>query len=301
MRVFVTGVNGQLGHDVLAELRRRGMEAIGSGSGEAYTAADSGRECPYVRLDITDSSAVEKTLTSLQPDAVIHCSAWTAVDAAEEEENRPRVYALNVTGTENLARVSESIGAKFVYLSTDYVFGGAGSEPFSADCREFAPLNYYGETKLQGEEAVRRLCRRSFIVRTSWVFGINGINFVKTMLRAGKNRSSVRVVNDQIGAPTYTRDLAVLLCDMLGSEHYGTYHATNEGGFISWYDFCREFYRQYGLSTEVIPVTTEEYGLSRAGRPKNSRLNTEKLKANGFHPLPDWRDAVARFLKEAEI
>lgn len=301
MRVFVTGVNGQLGHDVLLELRRRGHEAIGSGSGSAYTAADEGRECPFVQLDITDRAAVEKAVGTLRPDAVIHCSAWTAVDAAEDEENKPKVYALNVTGTENLANAAAAADAKMLYLSTDYVFGGRGSEPWEADSTDFAPLNYYGETKLLGEQAVRRLCRKHYVVRTAWVFGVNGKNFIKTMIHAGKSRDRVTVVNDQIGTPTYTRDLAALLCDMAEREAYGTYHATNEGGYISWYDFCVEFYRQYGLTTEVIPVTTAEYGLTKAARPENSRLDKSKLTANGFRLLPDWKDAVGRFLEEAQL
>ena len=301
MRVFVTGVNGQLGHDVLLELQSRGHEAIGSGSGSAYTAEDSGRSCHYVQLNITDAAAVETAITALRPDAIIHCSAWTAVDAAEDEENKPTVYALNVTGSENLAKAAESVGAKLLYLSTDYVFNGKGTQPWEADSVDYAPLNYYGETKLLGEEAVRRHCRTHYIVRTAWVFGKNGKNFIKTMIGVGKTHERVTVVNDQIGTPTYTRDLADLLCDMAESDKYGTYHATNEGGYISWYDFCVEFYRQYGLSSEVVPVTTAEYGLSKAARPENSRLDKSKLTAKGFKPLPDWKDAVKRYLEEAQL
>ncbi len=301
MKVFVTGVNGQLGHDVLLELQRRGHEAIASGSGTAYTAEDGGKLCPFVQLDITDAAAVEEKLSALRPDAVIHCSAWTAVDAAEDEENKPKVYALNVTGPENIAKTAEKIGAKLIYISTDYVFNGKGTAPWEADSQDFAPLNYYGETKLLGEKAVRANCEKYFVVRTAWVFGLNGKNFIKTMIGVGKKYDTVRVVNDQIGTPTYTRDLAVLLCDMAESEKYGTYHATNEGGYISWYDFCVEFYRQYGLSTTVIPVTTEEYGLSKAARPENSRLDKSKLAASGFKPLPPWQDAVKRFLEEAQL
>ena len=301
MRVFVTGVNGQLGHDVLLELRQRGHEAIGSGSGSAYTAEDAGKLCAFEQLNITDKAAVEEKIAALQPDAIIHCSAWTAVDAAEEEDNKPRVYALNVSGTENLAKAARGVGAKMLYLSTDYVFSGKGTEPWEADCEDFAPLNYYGETKLLGEKALRENCDKAFIVRTAWVFGKNGKNFVRTMINVGKTHDSVRVVNDQIGTPTYTKDLAVLLCDMIESDSYGTYHATNEGGYISWYDFCVEFYRQYGLSTAVIPVTTEEYGLSKAVRPENSRLDKSKLTQNGFTPLPDWKNAVKRYLEEAAL
>lgn len=301
MRIFVTGVNGQLGHDVLLELQKRGHEAIGSGSGSAYTAEDSGRSCRYVQLNITDAAAVETAITALRPDAVVHCSAWTAVDAAEDEENRPTVYALNVTGTENLAKAAGSVGAKLLYLSTDYVFNGKGTQPREADSVDYAPLNYYGETKLLGEEAVRRHCPRHYIVRTAWVFGKNGKNFIKTMIGVGKTHEKVTVVNDQIGTPTYTRDLADLLCDMAEREAYGTYHATNEGGYISWYDLCVEAYRQYGLSTEVVPVTTAAYGLSKAARPENSRLDKSKLTAKGFKPLPDWKDAVRRYLEEAQL
>ena len=301
MRVFVTGVNGQLGHDVLLELRQRGHEAIGSGSGSGYTADDAGKRCAFEQLNITDKAAVEEKIAALQPDAIIHCSAWTAVDAAEEAKNKPKVYALNVSGTENLAKAARGVGAKMLYLSTDYVFSGKGTEPWEADCEDFAPLNYYGETKLLGEKALRENCDKAFIVRTAWVFGRNGKNFVRTMINVGKTHDSVRVVNDQIGTPTYTKDLAVLLCDMIESDSYGTYHATNEGGYISWYDFCVEFYRQYGLSTAVIPVTTEEYGLSKAARPENSRLDKSKLTQRGFTPLPDWKDAVKRYLEEARL
>ncbi len=301
MRVFVTGVNGQLGHDVLLELQRRGHEAIGSGSGERYLSGDSGKLCSYVPLDITDSAAVEGAVTALLPDAVIHCSAWTAVDDAEAEEHKERVYALNVRAAENFAFAAQKTGAKLLYISTDYVFDGSGTTPWTPECREFAPLNYYGETKLLGEQAVQALCPKAFVVRTSWVFGSNGKNFVKTMLRVGKTHESVRVVNDQIGTPTYARDLAVLLCDMAESEKYGVYHAANSGGYISWYDFCVEFYRQYGLQTEIVPVSTEEYGLSAAARPRNSRLDTGKLAEYGFTPLPHWKDAVRRFLQEADV
>ena len=301
MKVFVTGVNGQLGHDVLLELQRRGHDAIGSGSGTSYTADDEGKLCPFEQMNITDKAAVADKLNTVKPDAVIHCSAWTAVDAAEDEENKPKVYALNVTGSENIACAAEKISAKMVYISTDYVFNGKGTEPWEADCEDYAPLNYYGETKLLGEKAVRANCEKAFIVRTAWVFGKNGKNFIKTMINVGKTHDSVRVVNDQIGTPTYTKDLAILLCDMIESEKYGIYHATNEGGYVSWYDFCVEFYRQYGLTTEVIPVTTEEYGLSKAARPENSRLDKSKLTQNGFAPLPVWQDAVKRFLEEAQL
>lgn len=290
MKIFVTGVGGQLGFDVMNELKKRNHECVGSDITEN---AD-------VRLDITDKTAVEKLLKEIKPDAVIHCAAWTAVDAAEDEENRDKVYAVNVTGTKNIAEACNDLGCKMIYISTDYVFDGQGTEPWTADCKDFAPLNYYGQTKLEGETAVKSILDKYFIVRIAWVFGKNGRNFIRTMINVGKTHDTVRVVNDQIGTPTYTFDLARLLVDMAESEKYGCYHATNEGGYISWYDFCREFYRQYGLTAKVIPVTTAEYGLSKAARPFNSRLDKSKLKESGFVPLPDWKDAVRRYLSEFE-
>ncbi len=290
MKIFVTGVGGQLGFDVMNELKKRNHECVGSDITEN---AD-------VRLDITDKTAVEKILKEIKPDAVIHCAAWTAVDAAEDEENRDKVYAVNVTGTKNIAEACNDLGCKMIYISTDYVFDGQGTEPWTADCKDFAPLNYYGQTKLEGETAVKSILDKYFIVRIAWVFGKNGRNFIRTMINVGKTHDTVRVVNDQIGTPTYTFDLARLLVDMAESEKYGCYHATNEGGYISWYDFCREFYRQYGLTAKVIPVTTAEYGLSKAARPFNSRLDKSKLKESGFVLLPDWKDAVRRYLSEFE-
>ena len=301
MKVFVTGVNGQLGHDVMLELHCRGHEAIGSGSGSAYRGADAVSAFPYVQLDITDREAVGRTLSELRPDAVVHCSAWTAVDAAEEPENQDRVFALNVRGPENIAEACKSIGAKMLYPSTDYVFDGKGTRPWQPDDTCFAPLNVYGQSKLEGERAVAQTMDQFFIVRIAWVFGFNGKNFIKTMINVGKTHDTVRVVNDQIGTPTYTKDLARLLVDMIETEKYGYYHATNEGGYISWYDFCCEFYRQYGLTTQVIPVTTAEYGLSKAARPENSRLDKTKLIEAGFEPLPSWQDAIGRFLEEAAL
>ena len=290
MKIFVTGVGGQLGFDVMNELKKRNHECVGSDITEN---AD-------VRLDITDKTAVEKILKEIKPDAVIHCAAWTAVDAAEDEENRDKVYAVNVTGTKNIAEACNDLGCKMIYISTDYVFDGQGTEPWTADCKDFAPLNYYGQTKLEGETAVKSILDKYFIVRIAWVFGKNGRNFIRTMINVGKTHDTVRVVNDQIGTPTYTFDLARLLVDMAESEKYGCYHAINEGGYISWYDFCREFYRQYGLTAKVIPVTTAEYGLSKAARPFNSRLDKSKLKESGFVLLPDWKDAVRRYLSEFE-
>ena len=304
MKFFVTGVNGQLGHDVMNELHKRGYEGIGSGSAPAYSGvADGSAVCsaPYVQMDITDGAAVMETMKELRPDAVIHCAAWTAVDAAEDVENIPKVRAVNAVGTRNIAEACKALDCKLLYLSTDYVFDGQGTEPWQPDCRDYKPLNVYGQTKLEGEQAVSGLLEKYYIVRIAWVFGLNGKNFVKTMVNAGKTRGEVRVVNDQIGTPTYTYDLARLLVDMCETEKYGYYHATNEGGYISWYDFCREIYRQYGLDTKVIPVSTEEYGLSRAARPANSRLDKSKLVEAGFTPLPDWRDALRRYLMEAQL
>ncbi len=298
MKVFVTGINGQLGHDVMLELTRRGHDAIGSGSGAAYRGEDEIAALPYVQLDVTDISAVETVFSELKPDALVHCSAWTAVDAAENGENREKVRALNVWGPANLSAACKKIGAKMVYLSTDYVFSGQGTQPWQPDEQNFAPLNVYGETKLQGEMAVQENTERHFIVRIAWVFGRNGKNFIKTMLNVGKKHDTVRVVSDQIGTPTYTADLSRLLVDMLETEKYGTYHATNEGGYISWYDFTCEIYRQANMNVKVIPVSTAEYGLSEAARPFNSRLDKSKLLQAGFTPLPDWKDALNRYLKE---
>ena len=294
MKVFVTGVGGQLGYDVVNELRKRGIDCVGS---DIIKKSDG----DYVQLDITDMSAVEKALSGVKPDAVIHCAAWTAVDAAEDEENRKKVHAVNVIGTRNIAEVCKHLDCKMIYISTDYVFNGQGSEPWKADCKEFAPLNYYGQTKLEGEQAVAEVLEKFFIVRIAWVFGLNGNNFIKTMINVGKKYDTVRVVNDQMGTPTYTYDLARLLVDMVQTEKYGYYHATNEGGYISWYDFCCEIYRQYGLNTKVIPVTTAEYGLSKAARPFNSRLDKSKLIEAGFTPLPDWHNAVKQYLEEAKL
>lgn len=293
MLVFVTGVNGQLGYDTVKELLSRGHRVIGSG-----TAAECRCACEYCRLDITDTVAVNAALMRIKPDAVIHCAAWTAVDAAEDEENRGRVYAVNVDGTANIASVCSALDCKLLYISTDYVFDGQGDEPWRPDCRTYAPLNVYGRSKLEGELAVASAVERFFIVRTAWVFGVNGKNFVRTMLELGKTHDSLRVVDDQIGTPTYTPDLARLLANMIESEKYGYYHATNEGGFISWYDFAVEIFRQAGYSVEVIPVSTAEYGLSKAARPFNGRLDKGKLTQCGFVPLPDWKDALSRYLNE---
>ena len=296
MKVFVTGACGQLGFDTVTELWRRGHEAAASDMLTEASGLPGGVE--YVSLDITDAEAVRGALGRIRPDAVIHCAAWTAVDAAEEPENREKVFAVNAGGTRNIALAAREIGCKMLYISTDYVFDGQGTEPWDADCARFAPLNVYGESKLAGEEAVRELVEKMFIVRIAWVFGRHGKNFVKTMLRAGRTHDEVRVVCDQVGTPTYTPDLARLLVDMAATEEYGTYHATNEGGFISWYDYTKEIYRQAGLETRITPVTSAEYGSSLAKRPFNSRLDKSKLTARGFDRLPPWQDALRRYLSD---
>lgn len=304
MKFFVTGVGGQLGHDVMNELAKRGYEGVGSDVQPDYSGVSDGSAVtamPYVQLDITDKDAVRKIITEIKPDAVIHCAAWTAVDMAEDDDKVEKVRAVNAGGTQNIADVCKKIDCKMLYLSTDYVFDGQGTEPWKPDCKDYKPLNVYGQTKLEGELAVSNTLEKYFIVRIAWVFGLNGKNFIKTMINVGKTHDEVRVVNDQIGTPTYTYDLARLLVDMCETDKYGYYHATNEGGYISWYDFCVEFYKQYGLKTKVTPVTTEEYGLSKAARPFNSRLDKKKLVENGFTPLPTWQDAVSRYLKEAQL
>lgn len=299
MKVFVTGVTGQLGHDVINELIKRGHDAIGSGGRPAEAVGE--HAAPYVQLDITDERAVNTTIDEIKPDAVVHCAAWTNVDGAEAEENREKVDAINHLGTEYIANAIKAVDAKMVYISTDYVFDGQGERPWEPDDKCFAPLNVYGQSKLDGELAVSRILDKFFVVRIAWVFGLNGKNFIKTMISVGKTHDKVRVVNDQIGTPTYTYDLARLLVDMIETEKYGYYHVTNEGGYISWYDFCEEIYRQAGLKTKVIPVTTEEYGLSVAARPENSRLDKSKLIEAGFAPLPAWQDALRRYLDEAGL
>ncbi len=296
MKVLVTGVGGQLGYDVMNELKKRNISCIGSD-----ILPESEHFSDYLSLDITDGAAVSRAISSLAPDAVVHCAAWTAVDAAEDAENREKVFAINVDGTKNLALACKACGAKMIYISTDYVFDGQGDIPWTPDCNAYAPLNVYGESKLLGEQAVSSVLDRYFIVRIAWVFGVNGNNFIKTMLKVGKKFPTLRVVNDQIGTPTYTFDLARLLVDMLQSEKYGYYHATNEGGYISWYEFACEIFKQAGYRNEVIPVTTAEYGLSRATRPFNSRLDKSKLTESGFAPLPTWQDALNRYLQEIEF
>lgn len=302
MKVFVTGVMGQLGHDVVNELLKRGHEAVGSDIADAPI-EDGSVDCGsgkvrYVKLDITDEATVTKAVEDVKPDAIIHCAAWTAVDAAEDEENKDKVFAINADGTQYIAKAAKDNDCKMMYISTDYVFDGAGSAPWDADCTEYAPINVYGQSKLMGEKAVKNTVDKFFIVRIAWVFGDNGNNFVKTMLKLADKYDELRVVNDQIGTPTYTYDLSRLLVDMIETDKYGYYHATNEGGYISWCDFAKEIFRQAGCSVKVNPVTTAEYGISKAARPFNSRLDKSKLKEMGFEPLATWQDALKRYIEK---
>lgn len=301
MKVLVTGVAGQLGYDVVNELADRGYEVVGSDLATKYTGINSEDILPkmtYISMDITDSTSVDNIISDVAPDAVIHCAAWTAVDLAEDEDKQETVHKVNAVGTQNIATICKKIDSKMLYISTDYVFNGQGTEPWQPDCKDYSPLNVYGKTKLDGELAVANTVDKFFVVRIAWVFGLNGKNFIKTMLNVGKKYDTVKVVCDQIGTPTYTLDLSRLLVDMVETDKYGYYHATNEGGYISWYDFTCEIFKQAGLTTKVLPVTTEEYGLSKAARPFNSRLDKSKLVEMGFKPLPTWQDALARYLKE---
>ena len=310
MKVLVTGVAGQLGHDVMNELAKRGHEGVGSDLAAEYSGIADGSavtKMPHVSMDITDAAAVETVLQEVKPDAVVHCAAWTAVDLAEDDDKVDKVRSINAGGTKNIAEVCKKLDCKMVYLSTDYVFDGQGIKPWDPDCKTYQPLNVYGQTKLEGELAVSETLDKYFIVRIAWVFGINGKNFIKTMLNVGKTHDTLKVVSDQVGTPTYTYDLARLLVDMIETDKYGYYHVTNEGGYISWYDFTKEIFRQavelghteYSEDRlTVLPVTTAEYGLSKAKRPFNSRLDKSKLVKNGFTPLPTWQDALRRYLKE---
>ena len=303
MKVFVTGVAGQLGHDVMNELAARGYEGVGSDIAPQYSGIADGSAVttmPYISMDITDAASVSAVLNDIRPDVVVHCAAWTAVDLAEDEDKQEKVRAINAEGTRNIATVCKELDCKMVYISTDYVFDGQGTSAWQPDCKDYQPLNVYGQTKLEGELAVSETLEKFFIVRIAWVFGLNGKNFIKTMLNIGKKFETLRVVNDQIGTPTYTLDLSRLLVDMIETDKYGYYHATNEGGYISWYDFACEIFRQAGYTTNVVPVTTAEYGLSKAARPFNSRLDKSKLVESGFKPLPTWQDALTRYLKEIE-
>ena len=304
MKIFVTGVGGQLGHDVMNELYKRGHVGVGSDIAPAYSGVQDGSAVcamDYVPMDITNAEQVRQVLESVKPDVVVHCAAWTAVDLAEDEDKKEKVRAINAGGTQNIATVCKELDCKMVYISTDYVFDGQGEKPWQPDCKDYKPLNVYGQTKLEGELAVANTLDKYFIVRIAWVFGLNGNNFIKTMLNVGKKFDTLRVVKDQIGTPTYTLDLSRLLVDMVETEKYGYYHATNEGGYISWYDFACEIFKQAGYTTKVDPVTTVEYGLSKAARPFNSRLDKSKLAQNGFAPLPTWQDALSRYLKEIEV
>lgn len=313
MKILVTGVGGQLGHDVVNELSKRGHQGIGSGLAPVYhgIADDTPvTRAEYVSMDITDSELVLRTVEEVKPDAVMHCAAWTAVDAAEEQENRETVWLVNAKGTENICLACKKQDIPMMYLSTDYVFDGQGEEPWKPDCQDYRPLNVYGETKLEGEKSVSHLLDKYFIVRIAWVFGKNGKNFIKTMLQAAKTHDQLMVVSDQIGTPTYTYDLARLLVDMIETDKYGYYHVTNEGGYISWYDFTKEIFRQavaMGRTeydekhVSVKAVSTQEYGISKAARPFNSRLDRSKLIEQGFTPLPEWKDAVRRYLQEIEF
>lgn len=332
MKVFVTGVAGQLGHDVINELMKRNdtgqgvYECVGSDLAPVYSGdADETAvtKTPYMSLDITDSDAVDRVITEVNPDAIVHCAAWTAVDAAEDDDKKELVRNVNVVGTENIAKIAKKLDCKMMYISTDYVFDGQGETPWDPDCKDYAPLNVYGQSKLAGELAVSEIVPKYFVVRTAWVFGKNGNNFIKTMLKVGKKNDSLSVVCDQIGTPTYTIDLAVLLCDMICTDKYGYYHATNselagegytdEGckcGYISWYDFTKEIFRlaveighsEYGEENVMVaPVTTAEYGASKAARPFNSRLDKTKLTQNGFALLPTWQDAVKRYIAELDF
>ena len=308
MKYFVTGVGGQLGHDVMNELAARGHEGVGSDIQPEYSGVQDGTavcSMSYVQLDITDKAAVDKVISEIKPDVIVHCAAWTAVDAAEDEGKKDLVHKINAEGTCNISKVAKAIDAKMVYISTDYVFNGQGTTPWDPDCKDYAPLNVYGQSKLDGELAVSGTLDKYFIVRIAWVFGKNGKNFIKTMLRVGKGREFVTVVDDQIGTPTYTLDLSRLLVDMTETDKYGYYHATNSetetGKYISWADFTEKIYAVAGFSTEVKRVTTAEYGLSKAARPFNSRLDKSKLEKNGFTPLPTWEDAVERYVRELDL
>ena len=302
MKVLVTGVGGQLGHDVMNELASRGYEGIGSDIKETYSGIQDGTAVttmPYVPMDITDAASVEKVLTDAKPDVVVHCAAWTAVDLAEDEDKKDIVKAVNATGTKNIADVCKKLDCKMVYISTDYVFDGQGTRPWEPDDPVVEPLNVYGHSKYEGEVAVEKYAPHYYIVRIAWVFGLNGKNFIKTMLNLGKTHDTLTVVDDQIGTPTYTYDLARLLVDMLEKEEYGKYHATNEGGYISWCDFAKEIFRQAGMDVNVIPVSSAEYP-AKAKRPSNSRMEKKKLEEHGFTRLPDWKDALGRYLKEIQ-
>ena len=299
MKVLVTGVAGQLGHDVMNELAGRGLEGIGSDIASEYSGVADGSAVttmPYIQMDITDEKAVSEKIREINPDVVVHCAAWTAVDLAEDEDKVDKVRAINADGTRYIANVCRELDCKMVYISTDYVFDGQGETPWDPDCKDYKPLNVYGLTKYEGEIAVEQNVEKFFTVRIAWVFGINGKNFIKTMLRLGKERGAVSVVDDQIGSPTYTYDLAKLLVEMIQTDRYGRYHATNEG-LCSWYEFACEIFKQAGMDVKVSPVDSSSFP-AKAKRPSNSRMSKEKLTENGFDRLPSWQDALGRYLKE---
>lgn len=283
MRALVTGVKGQLGYDVMNELAKRGYEGVGVDVEE---------------MDITDAAAVDRVIKESKVDKVVHCAAWTAVDAAEDNVEMCR--KVNALGTENIAKVCKELDIPMIYFSTDYVFDGEGTRPWEPDDPVVEPLNVYGLTKYEGEQAVEKYLDKYYIVRIAWVFGVNGKNFIKTMLNLGKTHDTITVVNDQVGTPTYTYDLARLVVDMLEKEEYGKYHVTNEGGYISWYDFAKEIFAQAGMNVNVVPVSAEEYK-AKAARPSNSRMEKKKLDEHGFDRLPTWQDALSRYLKEIEF
>lgn len=301
MTVLVTGVGGQLGFDVVNELARRGHQTVGTDVRREDELVRRAAWDRYVELDVTDPKEIDRVLSAIRPDAIVHCAAWTDVDRAEDEKNREQVRKINVDATGFLTDKAKKLGCKFVYISTDYVFSGEGTTPWKPDETDFRPLNYYAETKLEGERIVSSRLEKYYVVRIAWVFGSNGKNFIRTMLNLAQTRDTLKVVCDQIGTPTYTVDLSVLLCDMLETDRYGFYHATNEGGFISWYDLACEVFRQAGIKMNVIPVSTAEYGASAARRPRNSRLDKSKLEEKGFASLPGWKNAVTRYLKEIGV
>ena len=297
MNILVTGANGLLGRAVMAELRRRGHHGIAVGRAPQCRSTDA---AAYVQADLCDASAVQALFAGVQPDAVIHCAAWTDVDGAELPENRAQVFAVNRDSTQNVAEASRDHGCKLLYVTTDYVFDGTDPAPYPADCDRFAPLNVYGQSKLAGERAVCGTLAQHFIVRTSWLYGAGGKNFVRTMLQLSRTHDTLRVVCDQVGTPTYVPDLARLLTDMVETDRYGRYNAVNSGGYLSWYDFACAIFRAAGMDVKVTPVHSDEYPAAKAKRPMNSRISKEKLSDNGFERLPSWQDAVGRYLKEIQ-
>jgi len=301
MKYLVTGVTGQLGSDVAEELLGRGGTVFGTGRRPLPPDSLTGREgFEYLSFDLSDTDALRAAFDKAKPDAVIHCASWTAVDDAEKEENRDTVRAVNVLSTKSLAELCAASGAPLLYISTDYVFGGVGDAPYSADSTDFSPLNVYGATKLEGEKVVRDILEKYFVVRVAWTFGKNGNNFVKKMLRAAEGKASVNVVGDQFGAPTYTSDAAKVIADIAGSHEYGTYNLTASGGFVSRAGFAEAIFREVGTDVKVVPVKTSDYK-SPAKRPLNSRLDSGKLSEHGFKLLPDWRDGLKRYLKDSGI